>query len=378
MVTRRTGIGVRLRHPILLAISIISGVMFGGLAGTVWKSSPLRKAPAAQRSPGLLDLTMDQAGSVLRLNWDKNAKAIGVASHAVLTVVEEGRETKIGLTPDQLRSGTTTYSPVNSDVSLKLEVYGEHPQVAGSILFVKAPAKHSFTETPGEAPGRSAAPAAPAPAARWVVDDAKPPASVPIAVPVKNLDTTPALPQQPSAPPETNLNAKPLAVAKPEESRIATPLLDVPKGDRPKAAVTEPAREKTFEFSVAAEPVQGSRLGRIIGKVPLLGRLGKPSESYVPPKPLSKPEPVPVRPKPLTGPVDVNVEVRVSETGRVQGAELMDDQIVQEEFVWASLRSARQWVFEPARARDVPVESRVALHFHYQPVTNVRVSSNLQ
>src|SRR5436305_2096719 len=105
-----------LSRPALLLAGATAGIVVTGVAGIVGELSS-RTARAVRTSPGTLDLTVEGVGTALQVRWDKNSSAIGAASHAVLTVIDGARETKIGLTREQLRSGTTTYWPVTSDVS---------------------------------------------------------------------------------------------------------------------------------------------------------------------------------------------------------------------------------------------------------------------
>ena len=77
--------------------------------------------------------------------------------------------------------------------------------------------------------------------------------------------------------------------------------------------------------SVFAEPVSGSRLGRLVGKIPVLRRLRK-SAKAADPVPLYRVYPTlkAQERQLLKRPVSIDVKVYVGESGQVKDAEVLD------------------------------------------------------
>jgi TonB family protein len=122
---------------------------------------------------------------------------------------------------------------------------------------------------------------------------------------------------------------------------------------------------------VVAEPVTGSRFGRVVGKIPLLRRLRKPTDTFVPPSPTHevRPELNAENRRSLRRAVPVDVKVYVAESGKVRYAELLSDGTGERrELASAAIYAARRWDFVPARLGDENVPGEVILHFKFTPV----------
>jgi hypothetical protein len=112
---------------------------------------------------------------------------------------------------------------------------------------------------------------------------------------------------------------------------------------------------------VTIEPAGPSKVGTAISKVPFLKRLRKTSSEL--PKPRHEASVGTVHEQ-LPGPLDVKVQVELTREGRVESANLIEEDLpTQGEFAWASLRAARSWTFQPAS--DGP--NKAVLHFHFEP-----------
>jgi hypothetical protein len=130
-----------------------------------------------------------------------------------------------------------------------------------------------------------------------------------------------------------------------------------------------PIRNGGPSVSVLAEPVSGSKLGRVVGKVPLLRRL-KTHDNFVAPVPVYQAQPSLKLPNQqrLTQLALVDVKVDVAESGKVKFAEITEfGDPPNFSLANAALAAARQWTFTPARAEDLPVSSQVVLHFRFNP-----------
>ncbi len=110
--------------------------------------------------------------------------------------------------------------------------------------------------------------------------------------------------------------------------------------------------------SVSTEPLMGSRFGHMVGKIPLLRRLGKPAKVAAP-VPLSQVQPnlkkMPGNQR-LDRAVSVDVKVNVAESGVVRHAEVVEyGDPPNWTLAAAALSAARRWTFEPARMEDTAV-----------------------
>ena len=189
-----------------------------------------------------------------------------------------------------------------------------------------------------------------------------PPASHPAPKmdPVDKQETRPSPPafdRSANNAPSPQDNPPPIALEKPRSSSIP-----------------EKHADSTYErepfVHVSTEPLMGSRLGHLVGKIPLLRRLGKPARMAAP-IPLSQVQPhvkkIPGDQR-LDRPVSVDVKVNVAESGVVTHAEVVEyGNPPNWTLAAAALSAARRWTFEPARVEDTAVSSDVILHFRFSP-----------
>jgi TonB family protein len=120
--------------------------------------------------------------------------------------------------------------------------------------------------------------------------------------------------------------------------------------------------------SVTAEPAKGSRFGRLVGKIPLVRRLRKEPQAFTPPKPLKEVKPsISSRERgSLKGPVAVDVKVYITEAGKVDYAELLNDG-GSRKLAADAVYAARRWNFAPAQIGGEKAPGEVVLHFKFEP-----------
>jgi TonB family protein len=107
-----------------------------------------------------------------------------------------------------------------------------------------------------------------------------------------------------------------------------------------------------------------------VGKIPLLRRLRRQQEDFVPPSPVREVRPVLTakESRELNEPVPVDVKVYVGESGKVTYAELLTSGLGdRRELASAAVYAARRWDFTPARLGDTKVPGEVILHFRFAP-----------
>jgi TonB family protein len=377
--------GVR-RGPWMLAAAL--AVLLITAALSVRSYSAPRTAAPAKSALEYIQLGVEREGSSLRVRWDGNSPTLRDATRAVLHVQDGDIQVDRILTASDLSAGSAAYEPKNSDLAFRLDVYSANPHVTGQLQVVNLA---SLPEIPQVGPTEARIQPEPR---------ATPDVRGPIFKPAVNVApaAAPSIPKADEvseiAPPVSKASdgTKPEAPqAEPRRSDQAeTKAPDVPVSSGPKvseksppatvAVATERAAPTTIptpniptptngpSVSVLAEPVS-SRLGQVVGKVPLLRRL-KGHDNVAAPVPVYQAQPSLKLPNQqhVTEPVLVDVKVDVAESGKVSAAEIVAyGEPPNFSLANAALAAARQWTFKPARTEDLPVSSQVVLHFHFNP-----------
>jgi len=163
----------------------------------------------------------------------------------------------------------------------------------------------------------------------------------------------------------------PAAPATPTPAPAAAPAKPVAAASTP-APAPVPVRNIPVpqpDILVDAEPVGASRIGKVVGHIPLLRRLHKAAPPLVPPEPVRR-----VDPKlssadraELTDPVNVDVRVYVDEGGKVEYAELLSSAKHHPNLSSAAVYAARRWDFKPAVQGGQHVPGEVILHYRFVP-----------
>ena len=331
-------------------------VLAASASMTLKAPKPLLAAPD-RKPPEYLHLTVERAGSALRLLWDQNSSTVHAAARAVLHIEDGNAQTDRDLGPSQLSAGSITYEPKSPDVTFRMDVYSTQPNASGLVQVMNLPAQAVIPRNPAVDPeykrAATPAPATPAPATPA-------PAQIPIAQ--AQVEITKVV--NPVAPAASIAVASPIPPAAPslvERAEAATVV-------RPSVA-QPPTSQHDPSIAMVAEPVSDSRLVRVIGKVPLLRRLRK-QEQTTAAVPLYQAQPT-LRTLDMQGlfqPASVAVKVYVAESGAVKRAEIVEyGDPPNWSLANASLAAARKWTFHPARLDDMAVSSEVILHFRFNP-----------
>ena len=331
-------------------------VLAASASMTLKAPKPLLAAPD-RKPPEYLHLTVERAGSALRLLWDQNSSTVHAAARAVLHIEDGNAQTDRDLGPSQLSAGSITYEPKSPDVTFRMDVYSTPPNASGLVQVMNLPAQAVIPRNPAVDPeykrAATPAPATPAPATPA-------PAQIPIAQ--AQVEITKVV--NPVAPAASIAVASPIPPAAPslvERAEAATVVR--PSAAQPSTSQHDPS------IAMVAEPVSDSRLVRVIGKVPLLRRLRK-QEQTTAAVPLYQAQPT-LRTLDMQGlvqPASVAVKVYVAESGAVKRAEIVEyGDPPNWSLANASLAAARKWTFHPARLDDMAVSSEVVLHFRFNP-----------
>ncbi len=313
--------------------------------------------PAKDERP---HLAVEREGDELRLTWNRESAAVRNATHAVVEINDGKHQSQLNLNIGELNSGVLTYRPDTRDVVFRLKTMeGSEITSAESIRAVAAPAEDREDEPrPEPAPARKAT-------VRRRADNAE----------REDEDETRPSPFPSSAPTAKQGVAIVPASAAVAVVPVSTKAPDVPATARPTApARTEtppPARTRPNYVQVTAEPVKGSRWGRMVGRIPLLKRLKKQPQAFVPPSPVRQVRPSVDERKlsSLERPIPVDVRVYVTESGKVDYAETVSGgPRGHGELAEAAVFAARRWDFSPAKLGEEKVPSEVILHFRFGPV----------
>jgi hypothetical protein len=225
-----------------------------------------RRAPApipAPKHPATtaVRLLVERDAGMLRLRWNPDAPDIRAASRAVLSIHDDGRETRLPLEEPELLGGMATYKPQGQEVRFRLELASG----ASGEIRVAAERRPSPFEPPPR-PARVARSAPPLERHTADADRDEEPHST------YTRYWTPAPARAPVAAAAPVRTSAPAVVAPPAPRPVVEDRATVPS--RAQLARQEVAAAAVPEEKEDAAP-KHSRLGRVVRKIPLLRRLHK-------------------------------------------------------------------------------------------------------
>ena len=326
---------------------------------------PAAPPPAVVRAPEYLSLRVERAGSSLRILWDRNSSALRDASRVVLHIEDGDSRSDRDLARSELDAGSIIYEPKSSELIFRLDVYSAGPNATGLVQVMNLSAR------PALAPNLSGAPKfkpATKLEARTELVSARPSAKTSVKTGEKTEERKDE--KEEVRPAATRASDRTETSSLDTRETSAATAVERPsprQSDAVRSAVPASGREPSVH--VLTEPVSGSRLGRLVGKVPVLRRLRKPAK-FAEAVPVFQAKPAIRLPdhQSLIRPVSVGVKVYVGESGAVQSAEVVEyGKPPDFGLANAALAAARLWTFEPARLEDAPVSSEVILHFNFTP-----------
>lgn len=372
-----------------LAVLLVTAALSVRSNSSLGSSAPGSSAPA-RSALEFIQLGVDREGTSLRIHWDRNSPALRDATRAVLHVQDGEIQVDRILTASDLSSGSAAYEPKNAELAFRLDVYSANPRATGLVQVMNLPAQLEIPQARPAEPriqpeprrAESTRPSAPAPGVHPEPVTAQPitPKDETVEIPPPVLKASYGTKQEipvaaPKPPDKTETKSSDaLDSSSPKAPESSSPPRVVIATERavPIRNVSipnVPIRNGGPSVSVLAEPVSGSKLGRVVGKVPLLRRL-KSHDNFVAPVPIYQAQPSLKLPNQqrLTQLALVDVKVDVAESGKVKFAEITEfGDPPNFSLANAALAAARQWTFTPARAEDLPVSSQVVLHFRFNP-----------
>lgn len=316
-------------YPLFTILMIALGAV-GYQAMLKWAGPAPGEATAAfvASDAPTLALRVERKDSDLRVSWSRKAAAVIQAKDAALSIRDgDAQQQELRLTLEQLRNGSVLYTPANTSVQFRLEVTApDNTKTSETVLALTAP----------KAP---------------VTDIAKP-ASAPRPAPA-NQPAGDSIPDRKENTPSGAEHdfGEPVRVV-----MVDGPAQPPQASGQNQAAVRGPLLAPTPQKPGVAAP--GSSIQR------------SPALQYVAARPVRQTQPVlPAAVRNLIASVvEVDVKVRIDETGRVVRAEpLPINEPVSSSLVSAARSAAMLWRFEPARRGGQPVPSDLVLRFQYRP-----------
>jgi TonB family protein len=282
----------------------------------------------------MLSMKADTKPGLVRLRWDPRSKVLAGAQGAIIWIADGPEESKLELTPEQVRSGSIEYKPAGNDVNFRMQV----GQFTESLRIQNA--------TPGETRIEQAEVAAPDPI--QPVDppqpEPKPRRAKPARAVARAMDfSNPAEPSTRSRSADVDAPPEPpqLAFAPPSKFENRPPLpsrdLDVPR------------------VSATVEKPRSTPLKRVFGWM-----IPRRKKDFVPAKVVRQFQPH-VK---ANEPVSVAVRVSIDPKGVVHDADLLTKG-VDDNLGLSAVEAAKRWKFEPARLEDRPVASDLVVRFQF-------------
>jgi len=349
-------------------------------------SYSLRRPSVPDRvAPQYLQLSVDRAGTSLRLHWDPNSSAIRGAARAILHIQDGGQESYRNLAPSEFKTGSIAYEPKSAEVTFRLELYSGEPHTIGlvQVMFPQSPIPQAVAADTNLPLKLKPARIAPVPTNQSTAgSEAHPTSQIDSeALPASHIDSNAPSASHSDIAKDENRRIHIAGLESSGESEVArvektppeTPVsTNFDKPPRPSPITPAPevsVSDQQPSVRVSTGPVEGSRLRNFVGKIPVLRRMKKPVKIAAP-VPVYQAKPTVRMPDTakLTRPVTIDVKVNVGESGAVDRAEVVEyGDPPNFTLANAALAAARQWTFEASRVEDGPIASEVILHFYFSP-----------
>ena len=279
------------------------------------------KAPQSKISASTgLGFQVEHRQGSLFLRWDPRSTVVRSAKRGILQIDDGSRHRKILLDAGQVTNGFVLYTPTSQDVMFRLEIFGDNGSTIGEIVRVLSGSDSShMIQTPRLSSVK------PVPLSK------EPPA-------YRGSQTRSNLSSQRTSRP---------ASLKPANSE---------------AAYRTSKKPTTGGVGGAQSPVASTKLP------PIKNFIARAPSPYVPTRPSKQvmPKVGMLQRSALTRSTDIEVAVRVDESGHVTDARVVNNGLKDEwPLASAALAAAREWTFEPAKMHGATVSSDYMIKFHF-------------
>ncbi len=343
-----------------------------------------------------LELRAASHGDSLWISWNRRNPTVTASSGGVLSVNDGPRHFERRLDAGQIADGEVKYTPVSGDVTFQLRVYGTDQLVVMGTLRVldatspvtaeKAPpldvSANASSPTPDSPANKAEAPAAAVIPELNNNGGSKANARGGLTAAESNKLNQPAAAAVPAAPvPDTTAANKPVGEA---NTQSQLPVQTAQQQQQPAPVTTTPppaARPITprpVPSSNSAPPMTSNTA--INGwdpnlpdakPAPVAQQTAPPdlkSFDFVRPKVLLQvmPNPRSITPGSITEVTRVEVGLVIDQSGHVKSVHLTNPN-VKSQLGAAAVAAAKQWTFQPATLRGLPVESNHTIVFEFRP-----------
>lgn len=294
-----------------------------------------------------LGLRVEFQGDHLLVSWNRQSSTVREAVAGVLRIEDGGERRNVHLDGTQVAAGSILYKPASDDVTFRLELYGDQGNTTVESMRVLAPRDS----------------AAPSPSAPAAVKPETAPKRVPENPPPSKEHAEGKL--HPRAIPETP--AAPSAAADTNAAADRDDALPSPAQSAPPAHAPQHARQYVPPVST---PPSATMTRSSAGPAPDIMPDGKTLSLFKPARPLRQvmPNAAVLRTLAIYKPTQVTIRVTIDPTGHVTKTELMPGEAkLSSGLPAAALAAAREWRFEPATLRGIPIESQHSIVFAFQP-----------
>jgi TonB family protein len=309
-----------------------------------------------------LDMRVEpQAGGTLLVKWDGHSLAKQSVKTGSVQIDDGSEHLNLHLDSDEVANGSILYTPVSRDLTFRLEVSdGKGLPVSESMRVVNGSkfdlTAHTAPDTRPSTVAKTTSIPKEQPSSRQFDATSRAKATPPISShsPTTASRVIPTPAQKIPAPErKTQAMRNPAAIEAPESAggeRLST------KTDQGSRAPEQ--RKPSEDLSPTQSLVNSPQAPRVRNSV---------STRYVPARPLKQVIPSVKNLGPPSGAADVEIDVRIDDTGRVTEARVMSDRSNNEFLSSAALTAAKEWIFEPAKMYGKSVFSDHTIIFHFQP-----------
>jgi protein TonB len=279
------------------------------------------------RAFNMLSMRAEAKPGSVRLKWNPNSKVLRGARSAIVWIADGLEESKLELTPEQVRTGALDYKPVTGDVNFRMQVgdFAESLRVMG-----EPPQQVTVSPTPAAEPS-------PLETVRRT-RRAKPqltPATPPPEAPAREqiVERSRGAEEPAPAPPQIALGS----------ARLERPPL-------PSHSIAPP------KVTATVERPHSNPIKKAFGwmKIPGLRK------EYTPPKAVRQVQPNVF----VKEPTSVAVRIAIDDKGNVWDAGLLTKD-VDGRLGLSAVQAAKRWRFEPALEDDKPVASNMVVRFRF-------------
>jgi hypothetical protein len=342
-------------------------------------------AVAAGHNSAALGMRVQAQGDALLVSWDRQSETMRSADSAVLEISDGSRYREIHLDSNEIANGSLLYRPASSDVALRLKVSGKQGSMSSENVRVLdgsntpsdlnlSGSQRSRAASSAIAKNHAAGPGARNPASNQVAEAVQ--SSTPRKSASERLSASPNAQLREIASAVPKLGTREIQPSTPRSmKRVGNP--QVPHREKPPAsglAAQLPAKPARAVVPAVKDAPPAKSVATLDSGAPgIVGTRYAPhkivpraSPVYVPPHPIKQVMPTGVFGQSVIDkPVQIDVQLRIDDTGRVAALHVAKVSEQNEWLVRAAVAAAKEWIFQPATidGKNVPCDHTIEFRF---------------